>query len=59
MNTNNLKTRIKSLKNDNKKVWMAPELEILEGRKTYSGSEGSYKEDSWECDQSFGENCAS
>jgi hypothetical protein len=44
MNTNNLKTRIKSLKNDTKKVWVVPEFEVLDGRKTYGGRGYVYAE---------------
>ena len=34
---------------ETKKVWVAPELEVLDGRKTYSGKEGGQAEDeSWE-----------
>jgi hypothetical protein len=50
MNTNNLKTRIKSLKNDNKKVWETPELDVLDGRKTYNGGDSTTSESDIFCD---------
>ena len=33
--------------NDIKKVWITPELEVLDGKKTYSGEGGSESEDYW------------
>ena len=35
--------------NENKKAWMAPELEVLDGRNTYSGGDPGTCED-WACD---------
>ena len=35
--------------NENKKIWIAPELEVLDGRKTFSGKSGGQAEDeAWE-----------
>ena len=30
-----------------KKIWITPELEVLDGRETYSGQEGIDIEDEW------------
>ena len=34
--------------NENKKVWITPQLEVLDGKKTYDGTIPSYVEDEWE-----------
>ena len=36
-----------TISNKDKKVWAAPELEILNGRKTYNGEGGTESEDYW------------
>jgi hypothetical protein len=54
MDSNDIKVRMSSLdmiQNDNKRVWMAPELEVLDERKTFSGPENYGCEDGWCGDQ--------
>ena len=49
-------TRDKIPDNENKKVWMLPELEVLDGKRTYGGNDNLSCED-YECASApFGRN---
>lgn len=52
--SNDIKGKMKSvemIQNENKKVWITPELDVLDGKKTFSGfPEGQAEDDCYDPD---------